>query len=98
MLTTWLIELFLNELGSLSDSGDMRSRERLQKEFYNFLSQEHLKVIRGWGKGSGLHYYDLIELQECLDINRKTVYDLISSHGAIEDMVFFATHMEGLYC
>ena len=59
MLTTWLIELFLNELGSLSDSGEMRSRERLQKEFYNFLSQEHLKVKRGWDKGSGLHSYGL---------------------------------------
>jgi hypothetical protein len=36
-------------------------------------------------------------MQDCLDINRKTVYDLISSHGAVEDMVFFATHMEGWY-
>lgn len=33
--------------------------------------------------------------QDCLDINRKTVYDLISSHGAVDDMVFFATRMEG---
>ena len=35
-------------------------------------------------------------LRECLETNRKTVYELIASHGAVEDMVFFATLMKGL--
>ena len=46
MLTTWLIELFLNQLGMLSDCGDRRAYEKLQREFYDFLSQDHLKVKR----------------------------------------------------
>lgn len=54
MLTTWLIELFLNELGSLSDAGDMRTKQRLQREFYDFLSQDHLKVSKGWSWGRSL--------------------------------------------
>ncbi len=55
MLTTWLIELFLNELGTLSDTGNRRGYERLQKEFYEFLSQEHLKARKGRGKGRSLN-------------------------------------------
>lgn len=46
MLTTWLIELFLNELGALQDRGEQRNYKRLQSEFYSFLSQEALKVRR----------------------------------------------------
>ena len=56
MLTTWLIELFLNELGSLADSGERRAYERLQREFYDFLSQEHLKARKGRGMGRSLHF------------------------------------------
>lgn len=48
MLTTWLIELFLNELGSHTDRGDQRSYKRLQHEFYEFLSQDSLKVTPLW--------------------------------------------------
>jgi hypothetical protein len=44
MLTTWLIELFLNELGTLSDTGERRAHKRLQQEFHVFLSQDYLKV------------------------------------------------------
>lgn len=44
MLTTWLIELFLNELGTLYDRGEQRSYKKLQTEFYTFLSQDSLKV------------------------------------------------------
>ena len=44
LLTTWLIELFLNELGALQDRGEQREYKRLQSQFYSFLSQESLKV------------------------------------------------------
>ena len=77
MLTTWLIELYLNDLGCLSDEGDVAGHKRLQTEFHTFLRRPVLK--------------------ECLEVNRKTVYGLISSHGAVEDLVFFATLMQGEY-
>ena len=75
MLTTWLIELYLNDLGCLRDEGDKVGYGRLQKEFHKFLEQANLR--------------------ECLEVNKKTVYGLISSHGAVQDLVFFATLMKG---
>ena len=44
MLTTWLIELFLNELGNLTDNGEKHAHSKLQQEFHSFLSQESLRV------------------------------------------------------
>ena len=38
-----------------------------------------------------------MHMQECLEANSKTVYDLLSSHGAVEDVVFFAMLMKGEY-
>ena len=44
MLTTWLIELYLNELGVLRDEGETERHRRLQKEFHDFLRLESLAV------------------------------------------------------
>lgn len=38
-----------------------------------------------------------IILQTCLDQNRKTAYDLIASHGDVENLIFFAMLMQGVY-
>jgi hypothetical protein len=75
MLTTWLVELFLNDLGALWDEGNRDGHAKMTQEFHNFLETKSLR--------------------ECLDANSKTMYDLLSSHGAVEDVVFFATLMEG---
>ena len=34
-------------------------------------------------------------VQECITLNRSVIYDLIASHGDVEDLVFFARLMEG---
>ena len=44
MLTTWLIELFLNELGGLRDEGDMTAHHKLQQQFHKFLETDALRV------------------------------------------------------
>ena len=41
-----------------------------------------------------VHIIDVF-FQDCLSGNVDTVYDLIASHGDIEDMVFFAMLMKG---
>ena len=46
MLTTWLIELYLNDLGTLKDDGDMEGHRRLQRDFHTFLEQPSLRVSR----------------------------------------------------
>ena len=44
MLTTWLIELYLNELGGLRDEGAMTNHHKLQLEFHKFLENDALRV------------------------------------------------------
>jgi len=47
-----------------------------------------------------VHQADIIKctiLQTCLDQNRKTAYDLIASHGDVENLIFFAMLMQGVY-
>jgi len=72
----WLIELYLNDLGSLKEEQVASKREDLQDEFRKFLAQTKVKT--------------------CLDQNRKTAYNLIASHGDVENLIFFAMLMQGL--
>ena len=44
MLTMWLIELYLNDLGSLKESDAKAKHEDLQEEFRKFLAQTKVKV------------------------------------------------------
>ncbi|XP_015753539.1 PREDICTED: vacuolar protein sorting-associated protein 18 homolog [Acropora digitifera] len=74
MLVMWLIELYLNDLGSLKEEQVASKREDLQDEFRKFLAQTKVKT--------------------CLDQNRKTAYNLIASHGDVENLIFFAMLMQ----
>ncbi|XP_077978049.1 vacuolar protein sorting-associated protein 18 homolog isoform X1 [Glandiceps talaboti] len=74
MIITWLIELYLNQLGTYRDQGDSTGFLMLQEEFQKFLAQSRV--------------------MECLHDNKATAYDLIASHGDVEDLVFFAFLMQ----
>lgn len=76
MLVTWMIELFLNQLGEFKEMGqdDTSEYENTQEEFRKFLGQPRVR--------------------ECVSHNRSVVYDLIASHGDVEDLVFFAVLMK----
>ncbi|PFX17103.1 Vacuolar protein sorting-associated protein 18-like [Stylophora pistillata] len=74
MLIMWLIELYLNDLGSLRGKEPKPKYESVQEEFRKFLAQTKVKT--------------------CLDQNRKTAYDLITSHGDVENLIFFAVLMQ----
>ena len=79
MLTTWLVEIYLDSMGKLRDRGSFVDgfQEKIQtirEEFQRFLS--------------------LSKLRECLDLNKNTIYALISSHGALDDLVYFANLMQ----
>ena len=45
MLTTWLVELFLNDLGALRDEGDRDGHAKLTQEFHEFLQSKNLQVL-----------------------------------------------------
>lgn len=68
LLSTWLVQVFLDKLTSLR--GDPRNEavyRNTQKEFHAFLQDYRL------------------------DLNVKTVLDLLSSHGQVDELLFFAT-------
>ena len=44
MLTTWLIELYLNELGTLLDDGKTDQYAKIQEDFHKLLAKPALKV------------------------------------------------------
>lgn len=44
MLIMWLIELYLNDLGSLKESDAKSKRKDLEEEFRKFLAQTKVKV------------------------------------------------------
>ncbi|KAF6032157.1 VPS18 [Bugula neritina] len=81
MLVTWLVEIWLNQLGKLSDQMDSdgsnkyeQEREILQEEFRLFLAKGNIRSV--------------------LNENKSIIYDLIASHGDVKDLVFFADLMK----
>ena len=44
MLMAWLVELFLNDLGTLKDEGDIRGHHTMQQDFHKFLESPALRV------------------------------------------------------
>ena len=45
MLVTWLIEIYLNQLGQLRDKGLSTDYEVVQDDFRKFINQSRIKVI-----------------------------------------------------
>lgn len=50
MLTTWLIELYVNDLGNLRDEERLEEYKTLQAEFHQFLASPSLQVREGEGE------------------------------------------------
>ena len=79
LLVTWLTELYLNRLGQL-ESGDGGSGGASPV----FLeTRGEFRVFLGSAKH-----------KECLFNNRTTIYDLLASHGNVDDMVYFSVVMQ----
>ena len=72
ILSSWLVEIYLNTLNTLRDKGDTENYSKVQGDFRSFLQH---KVVRP-------------------NLDKPTTYDLIASHGNVEDLVFFATMTE----
>ena len=51
MLIMWLIELYLNDLGTLKEEGASAKKEDLEEEFRKFLAQTKVKVSGTKAKG-----------------------------------------------
>lgn len=81
MVATWLIELYMAKLNTLDDT--ITTKAELSESMNTAETQDQLSVIRK-------EYQDFVTKYKA-DLDRKTVYEIISSHGREEELLYFAT-------
>ncbi|KOS18888.1 Vacuolar protein sorting-associated protein 18 -like protein [Escovopsis weberi] len=81
MMASWLVEIFMAKLNSLDDT--IVARAELSEKLNPVELRKLLDSVRTEYQGFIDKYKD--------DLDRKTVYDVISSHGREEELLYFAT-------
>ncbi|KAK4216671.1 Pep3/Vps18/deep orange family-domain-containing protein [Rhypophila decipiens] len=80
MIATWLIEIFMAKLNSLDDT--IMTRAELSETLNPVQTKEQLETVRS-------EYHEFVTKYKG-DLDRRTVYDVISSHGREEELLFYA--------
>lgn len=80
MVATWLVEVFMAKLNSLDDT--IITQAELSESLNPTQSRKLLDSVRK-------EYHDFINKYKH-DLDRKTVYEVISSHGREEELLYFA--------
>ncbi|KAI0480651.1 Pep3/Vps18/deep orange family-domain-containing protein [Xylariaceae sp. FL0804] len=80
MIATWLVEIYMAKLNSLEDAITMEADG--VESGNKARSREELNTVR-----SGFH--DFVNKHRT-DLDRKTIYDVISSHAREDELLFFA--------
>ncbi|KAH8895039.1 Pep3/Vps18/deep orange family protein [Thozetella sp. PMI_491] len=80
MIASWLIEIFMAKLNSLDDT--IVTGAELSETLNAAQTKEQLEAVRS-------EYQNFVNKHKS-DLDRKTVYDLISSHGREEELLFYA--------
>ncbi|KAJ6132099.1 Pep3/Vps18/deep orange [Penicillium samsonianum] len=81
MVASWLVELFMSKLNSLDDN--IATKAELAEGASTGEIKDQLGSIRA-------DFQDFVNSHKT-DLDKKTVYDIISSHGREEELLFFAT-------
>lgn len=99
ILTLWLTDLFLNELDELR-STDASSTTRAKSSSVNLQSNEEIldektrKEKFEATRRKFQRFLEKSEIQSCLKEHRASMYDLLTSHGDVDDLIFFAVHVQ----
>ena len=80
MIASWLIEIFMAKLNSLDDT--IITRAELSETLDPVQSKKELEAVRG-------EYQAFINKHKS-DLDRKTVYDIIGSHGREQELLYYA--------
>jgi len=80
MIATWLIEVFMAKLNSLDDT--ISTEAELVEDLSVAQSAKQLQTVRK-------EFQDFVTKYKS-DLDRKTTYDIISSHAREEELLFFA--------
>ncbi|KAJ5742975.1 hypothetical protein N7533_010077 [Penicillium manginii] len=81
MVASWLVELFMSKLNSLDD--DIATKAELIEGVTPGEIQDQLGSVRS-------EFQEFVKNYKS-DLDKKTAYDIISSHGREEELLFFAT-------
>ncbi|KAJ5517998.1 Pep3/Vps18/deep orange [Penicillium expansum] len=81
MVASWLVELFMSKLNSLDDN--IATKAELAEGTSPGEIKDQLGSIRA-------DFQEFVNSYKA-DLDKKTVYDIISSHGREEELLFFAT-------
>ncbi|KAF9890945.1 hypothetical protein FE257_005202 [Aspergillus nanangensis] len=81
MVSSWLIEVFMSKLNSLDDN--IATRAELAEGTNTEEIKDQLSSVRA-------EFRDFVTKYKT-DLDNKTAYDIISSHGREEELLFFAT-------
>jgi vacuolar protein sorting-associated protein 18 len=81
MLGTWLVELFMAKLNVLDDT--ITTKAELSESMNAADSEDQLSAVRK-------EFQDFATRHKS-DLDRKTTYDIISSHGREGELLFYAT-------
>ncbi|KAF7719603.1 Vps18-like protein [Penicillium ucsense] len=81
MVASWLVELFMSKLNDLDDS--IATKAELTEGATEGQVQNQLDEMQA-------EFQDFVTRHKS-DLDKKTVYDIISSHGREQELLFFAT-------
>jgi hypothetical protein len=81
MIASWLVEIFMSKLNSLDDT--LITKAELSENLNPEQTRDQLDAIR-------TEFQDFAKKYKA-DLDRKTTYDIISSHGREEELLFFAS-------
>ncbi|KAI9721508.1 MAG: hypothetical protein M1812_002270 [Candelaria pacifica] len=81
MIASWLVEVFMSKLNTLDDT--ITTKAELSENANTAVTKDQLSIIR--------HEFQDFVGKFKSDLDRKTTYDVISSHGREEELLFFAS-------
>ena len=81
MIASWLVEVFMAKLNGLDDN--ITTKAELAEGTNSVESKEQLEKVKA-------EYHDFVVKYKS-DLDRKTTYDVISSHGREEELLEYAT-------
>ncbi len=81
MIASWLVEIFMSKLNSLDDT--IVTKAELSESLNPAQTKDQLDAIR-------TEFQDFVKKYKS-DLDKKTTYDIISSHGREDELLFFAS-------
>jgi len=84
MIASWLIEIFMSKLNSLDDT--ITTKAQLTENMNTAETKDELATIRKEFEGFVSKYRS--------DLDRKTTYEIISSHGREQELLSYATAVD----